>query len=671
MKITLRKTFCLLVFLPNLVFSQFLEQKEFTWPDKFVDYKELPDSLKKNDAVILKEQLTITGNSIYRRVAIKILNQQGLDVFKKIQLPENFDLTGYPNFNKQGRFKDRHIPYISDYSIKYFASRIITPNKKIVDLSSEYNIEKLYWVNNAGIRIDDKAYNFKIDVLEIGDILEYTYSAVVIWDKIQNVIYPNGVYPKLDYNLRIEWMAKRDYTRNPSIYNYTYLKGINYSQNIPIGIILPNIQMTQNVKYNYSRRAYYGNPEELFINNGFQYKWKFDLDTFYNHSNDSYHISIRKFLQKFEENKTDTFNNVFLKQFTDSLNNLIYISIESSYYRNKTSYTPLFPDIFANRELGEINLLKNYDDILTERKVFFYDGIIIDKRLSAVNPKYRTHINLENTILVIPHKNVYRYVIPRYNGLKYILDELPFYYEGTTCALLPCLNCLGNTANNRMIMINTPSSTYYENERVEAAVFKVNTDSLKINAIIKENLKGQFSTILRHFYNKESIDSTINENYFKKCTDKPNAFNIKINPGLGSEIFPVSHSFHCSENLSPNNKITIDLHNWFSFTFKKEEYTEIPSHDFYFDFQYTDVYNFLFEFDKPIEITNANELTKNLSNDYFEVNSNLVKEEGNNYLLNVMVKVKQKALPEKDGAKLLEFVNTLDEINNFKLQLKQ
>ena len=115
MKITLRKIFYFLILLPNLIFSQFLAQKEFVWPDKFVDYKELPDSLKGNDAVILKEQLTISETFLYRRVAIKILTKKGLDAFKRIQLPENYDLTNSPNFNKQGYLKERTAPFIYSY----------------------------------------------------------------------------------------------------------------------------------------------------------------------------------------------------------------------------------------------------------------------------------------------------------------------------------------------------------------------------------------------------------------------------------------------------------------------------------------------------------------------------------------------------------------------------
>jgi hypothetical protein len=379
---------------------------------------------------------------------------------------------------------------------------------------------------------------------------------------------------------------------------------------------------------------------------------------------------VRKFLSNFPENKADTFGVLFLGQMMDTLNNLKYITPEAAYHESAVEYAPSFPDMFYKRELKEDKILKSLEDILAERKIFFYEGIIIDKRLSAVNPNERTHIKLENTILVVPHKNAFKYVIPRYNGVKYVLDEVPFYYEGTTCALLPCYNCEGNTVNNRMVLANTPGSTYNDNTRSEVSVFKINTDSLSATASIRESLRGQFSTILRHFYSKESVDSTIEESYFKKCTEKPRASGVRIEPGTVSEKFPVSNQYHCTENIKIANKEIIDLHNWFSFTFKKEDYQELPTHDFYFDFQYTDVYHFMFELDKPAELINMEELTKNLNNDYFEVSSNLVKKDERNYLLNVSVKVKRNVIQKKDGQKLLDFVSLLNEINNFKIHLK-
>ena len=704
-----KNLFYLLFLFPILLFAQFAEQKNFIWPDQFVNYKPLEDSLKNQDAVILQEYLKITEASIKRRVVIKILNKEGLNHFKKVQLPENFDLTNTPNFNKIGRFKDRINPFIYSYEINYFAARVIKPNKKIVNLPNNYATQQVFWVKNNGEYIFDIVFNFSFKKLEVGDILEYTYEAAVKWNGVQDVIYPNDIYPKLFYDLDIivssiiradkqdtlliynHNISKQNYVTTKEVkngyraisnsYHYDYLQGINYPKNISVGSLLPNISINhgfyapQIIRLNGSRRFYnnYSAPSTYNMSINIPthyYRWLFSLDTVYLPYYDNYHASMSKFLEKFKENKADSFGLMFLSQLTDTLNNLKFVSAESMNHSGDAQYAIPSSEHLVKDRLVEEFILKDYSDLLARKKIFYYDGIIIDKRLSVINPHYRNHSNIEETILVIPIKNSFKYYVPRYKGLKYFPDELPFYYEGTSCALMPCYNCLGNNIHKQLIFITTPSSLFTENIRTEAAVCKVNLDSLTITTTYKEHLGGQFSTLLRHFYNNEEIDSTINESYFKKCIDKPLGYNREIKLFSSSEVFPFTQSYHGNEKINIPVKTKIDLHNWFSFTFKKEDYNKAPSHDFYIDFQYTDAYHFLFQFNKSVEITNLERLTKNINNAYFEVSSSLVKQEENSYLLSVTVKIKQNIIPQKDGDKLIEFVNALDEINNFELQLK-
>ncbi len=644
-----------------------------------------------------------------RRIVIKILNKESLNHFKKVQLPENFDLTNAPNFNRIGRFKDRINPFIYSYEINYFAARIIKPNKKIVDLSNNYTTQKVYWIKNNGERVYDNVYNFSFENLEVGDILEYTYETGVKWNGVQDVIYPNSLYPKLIYDLDIITSSiiradrqdtlliynsninKQNYTTTKQIqngyravgnsYHFDYLPGISYPQHNSAGTLLPNISINhgfytpQVTRLNGSRHFYnnYRAPStyNMTINAPTHYyKWMFSLDTLYFPNYDSYHANMSKFLEKFTENKTDSFGLIFLSQLTDTLNNLKFVSAESMNYSGEAQYAIPSSEHLVKGRLVEEFILKNYSDLLARKNIFYYNGIIIDKRLSCINPHYRNHSNIEQTILVIPVKNSFKYYVPRYKGLKYFPDELPFYYEGTACALMPCYNCFGNNIHKQLIFITTPNSLFTENIRTEAAACRVNLDSLTITNTYKEDLGGQFSTILRHLYNKEEIDSTIAENYFKKCTDKPLGYDKEIKPFSSSEVFPFTQSYHGTEKINIPVKTKIDLHNWFSFTFKKEDYSKVPSHNFYVDFQYTDAYHFLFQFNKSVEITNLEKLTKNINNTYFEVSSILAKQENNSYLLSVTVKVKQNIISQKDGDKLIEFVNALDEINNFELQLK-
>ncbi|HRG38531.1 MAG TPA: hypothetical protein PK289_08370, partial [Bacteroidia bacterium] len=112
------------------------------------------------------------------------------------------------------------------------------------------------------------------------------------------------------------------------------------------------------------------------------------------------------------------------------------------------------------------------------------------------------------------------------------------------------------------------------------------------------------------------------------------------------------------------------LKNWFSFTYNKNIITQKPNADYYVDFKYTDSYNYMFEFNKPIEISNIDAFSKNINNTYFDLSSKLVKQSDASYLLSVIIKVKKDVVPENDGQKLVELANNLEELNGMVLKLK-
>ena len=165
------------------------------------------------------------------------------------------------------------------------------------------------------------------------------------------------------------------------------------------------------------------------------------------------------------------------------------------------------------------------------------------------------------------------------------------------------------------------------------------------------------------------LDSTISPVYCKKCSEKPSASNIKIRTLSRSNIFPFKHSFSVTEDI-PFTTSLIPLKGWYSFIFNSVLFSKKPNFDFYFDFKSSDIYNHLFSFNKPVEILNVSAFTKSIQNNYFELSSNFVKQNESTYLLNVIVKVKQSVLPEKEGQLLVEFTEALDYLNNLSILYK-
>lgn len=670
------------------------QQSEFKWPDNNANFDKIPDSLKNEDAVILKDDISITETSVKRRVAVLILTEEAVQKFSTIQLPENFDLTNNPNFKKIGRFSDRKDPYIYSFKPQYFAARVLSSGKHFQDADVNMNVNKVVWVDYDGQRISDYISGFNIAGLTKGDVLEYTYGAEVNWGGRQDVIYPNSIYPKLNCDIKIvtalgsdlknilmvyeykipEGFSKQSFEHKNgdkiTTYNYSFknLQSVHLPENARVGTELPNISVNHSIGA-YRTGSALSNTANYVIFD--KYKWVVTIDTSGKTKvYDNYHANIRKFISKIAVSEPDSNGTIFLARLMDSLNNLKFMSAEGMNYGETSQYAVTSSELLLKGKLPEEFIFKNYVDFLSEKNIMYFRGVVMDKRYSVVNPEYRNHFSLERRVVVIPDKKTYRFYMPRVKGLKYNPDELPFYYEGTKCVLLPCYDCAYTTQNTQILYLPTPKSTFNENVRSESGSFRVSTDSLKLSANIKENLSGQFSTILRHYYNNDYIDSTITSNYYKKCIDKPMAKSISLKKSSESKVFPFRTTYNCHLSLPLLNKSEINLNNWFSFFVTKNAFSKQPNHDYYIDFQYTDTYNYLFEFDKPVDVLNTEALTKKLSNEYFEIISFLNKQDASKYLFTVSIKCKKDVIPQNAKAMLTEFAAVLDELNNLKLNYK-
>ncbi len=693
----------------SLLFSFFCSQilksqdltfktETYTWPDQVKKFESIPDSFKNEGAVILKDEINLFfySKNISRRTAIKILNIEGLNYFKTVCLPQNFDITRLNNtINKQGRFSKLTIPFLREYKLNYFAARIIR-NNVITEIPVSVKTKKVYWVAKDGEHIYDYEIACSFDQLDIGDIIEYSYSATIngIYDTDQ--FYAHDFFPKLKTKIYVSSFAPAEYKNINTIqfhnidstqftkkstpkdgntiqefnFEFNYLNPIKYSQNCIAGKTLPHISASI-----YSLKKIYFN--ETLQNSKFlyasKYSWYFIPDSliYKDKIYDNYSAGIRKFVSKFPENPTDSFKIEFFNQVVDSINDYKFISSEEMHYSKDAQYTLNSAERLNKRQLVEEFLTDTYSNILFEKNMFYYLANVQDRRLGFHSTQIRAHDEYEIRFIALPVKKSYKFYMPRFNGVKYFPDELPFYCEGTNCALFP-----KNTKASKQIsglqnmkFIKTPLSNYNENVRTENAIIKVNLDSLHARMLIKENLNGQFSTVLRHYYNNESIDSTIQKNYFKKCVEKPNVTNSTIIKGSESKVFPYKTSYNCSIQIKPT-KDSINLKNWFSFLFEKENFKQKITQDYYLDFTFTDNYNFLFEFNKAVTVINYEAFNKSITNDFFEINSKFVKQENNKYLFTISTKAKQYLIPEAKKNLLIEYVEQLNELNNLTLKYR-
>lgn len=725
----------LTVFLSKPVFAQpsFYNDEKYKWADnKPVELPKNIEAYSGYHLVVLNEKtefnyrVTVDGSmlrsnhrhfsfsssdsipdeskigKLSRNLLIKINTAKGLDILKTMSLPESFDYAFDACQFKQGRKARIKIPATKEYKVKMFMARKFSKGRwEEVKLKDRYTQARR--IKPEGDFSEEEITNYELQDLEAGDIIEIYYEAGFMANYGTNIFYFNSAYPKIkceyDFTYRIDKayagynyifpihvadsLTSRTYSQTSDYYTQTrritltYLKAINYPANSFEGKELPHVS----VDFNFTKTVNGSFPDGSA--RVFDYKfirpknfeWLIIGDTV-NHYTKVYNKqfeAIKKFTSTLPPLKNDSTNTVFFKALCDTLNEFRYMTMNHLFYNEPNLYNVSSGDHLLKRRLAGGFVWKIYEDILYDNTIFYYLVNVEDKRYGEHSAIYKAHSAYEANLVAIPNKGSYNYFMPRYNGIKYHLNELPFYYEGVLGALKPqnFQADVKNKENSFFKFIKTHKGTYNENTRTENTTVKISLDSLKTSLLTKESLSGQFSTVLRHLYLGEYIDSTISPFYFKKCTSKPHALNAKIK--LSSKItdYPFRYTFNCTEKIPLVNKTSLDLSNWFSFILSKASIPEAPTHDYYFDFEFSDSYNFLLDFDSAVELKNATAFSKKINNEVAELESEIVKNSESSYLLKVKVLVKQAKVAEDKAALLMDLVSSLDALNNFTLEIEK
>lgn len=612
---------------------------------------------------------------IQKTCVLKINTEKGVQKFTSLRLPESFDKSG-DQLQMPAQFSETSTPFLYDFKIIHFAVRALKKNGAIIDCNNDYATKKIYWVDTDGRHLTDYNYIFKFKNIEVGDVIEYSYEIEFRGGYSFDLFYFNSDIPKQNTELSMLCLPHPlgyDFICNTNVadsnfnqkkiiendkdpiwkftYRYKNLKSIDYPLNSCYGKSLPHLS----IDYRRSSR-------------GRHFEWVFTNTIFQNHKlYNREHASIRKFLSTLPN--LDSVNlETFLLSLNKRLNDLKFSSAESMNYSDEAQYAVSSSEWLAKGRLIEEFMADAYEAIFRESNIPYKVICLEDKRLGELKTQFRSEKKYERYFFAIPSGNNLLYMMQRDKGQKYLLGEIPFYYEGVSAAIIYNHDISAPVDSNYKFM-RTQSSTENENVRTESALCKVNLDSSQINVLIKENLSGQFSTLIRPLYLGESIDSTVNPVYFKKCIAKPNAFAMQVKLISKSDYFPFKYSFNCTEKITLQSKNEIPLKNWFSFTYNKNVIPKKPNSDYFTDFKYTDSYNYMFEFSKPIEIINLNDFLRSIHNSNFDLSSNMIKQTDTSYLLNINVKVKQILLPENEGQLLVQLATELDALNELVIKL--
>ncbi len=177
------------------------------------------NKLANNDAVIISESndIEITGLkaefinfSITKKMKLKILNTKGVKKYSKFILPEEFDPGNILHFPKE-----RNYTYVfSKLKCNYFKGTITNAKgeTKVAKISQSIEPVKMVMVENNYYGNFEK-YNYKIENLEVGDLLCIEYNYFVPYADNFGIlssfrIFFNTDIPKENYQLSLSHETK-------------------------------------------------------------------------------------------------------------------------------------------------------------------------------------------------------------------------------------------------------------------------------------------------------------------------------------------------------------------------------------------------------------------------------------------------------------------------------
>ena len=638
-----------------------------------------------------------TKEKVVRSVKYKINTKKGLEQLKHYKMPESFDHAFDKELFQQGRRARINTPYMREYTIKVFAARKFS-RQRWANVTVKERYETQRWIKPTGEFSDEQIMVFDLGKMEIGDVLEIYYESYFDAQYGSNIFYFTAPYPKLTCEYDFVYRMDR-FTKDPSFilpinidpanvytskvdYDNYYLVttkiqlGTQDANNYPLNSFESAKMPHVFADFTYFRSMIKYEQNKYLFNRTVKpknYNWTVSIDTNSKEQIRTYDkqaSALRKFLGGLPPAGTDSTNVVFAAALCDTLNNFRYITANQLFYNESALYEHYSGDHLLKRRLAGHSAWKLYQDLFKDARLFYYQVNAQDGRLGEHDPKKHIHFGYENSFIALPFKEGFVYLMPRSDGQKYLFNEVPFYYEDILAAYIPMnVQFAKSKADKIFRMIKTRTSTQAQNTRTENAAVKVSLDSLSARLLIKEELSGQFYTILRPMYLNENIDSTIAPHYFKKCIDKPGATAKKTKPVSGSHEFPFKHVFDCSGKISFKDSARLSLKNWFSFTLSKRTISEAPHYDYYFDFAQEDSYSFLLEFSRPTEITNLQTFAHSVNNDFFELESKITAEKENTYKVEARFIVKKKIIPKDQTNLLTELVESLDQLNNFTLEL--
>ena len=653
---------------------------EFKWEQASPPAITVADTFRHEDAVMLldENEINFRSEEVTRHVRIKLLTQKGADKNRTIAVPDSYDpAADYKDANLLA-YPDLHRPKLGFDQLVYFAARIIRPDGTVIPavLSTQTQEEGFYL---AGSERKFFSFFFKITNAEVGDEIECSYSYRLPIDFYNR--YGSGA---LNEFMSVATQAKRDLIKQFSQpYSRIFFHGTLPKQKFKLDMVFntrdlyifayPNngrySDSTTNVSAHFTKMTWErNNLLPCMAEKGARFYTELPYVHFYLHNKDyglkkdmndlnyqkflpyTWHYALLKdiayrpvdfkYLIQAKDDRTVAFNNFFHQQTDTLADTSAYAKLRSIH--NKLTEDFNYQNDFAVRtgedflnervrkymEAGKLREMTRYElyyNMLYRIDYNFFKVNLHDKRIEKIDyENFFPQISL-NGYFCLVQGEIPVYFSPKHHRFGHYLNELPFYLEDTPNILIP-QNLDPEEYYKSHLQVNymhvtSPQSLETSNIRNSNMLVAIAADSGKASFDGKVELFGQFSTMMRGFYQYGYVDSSVSNKYHMRIFDIPGVSKSQCRMVSHSPDFPFKTGFRISYSSNKlvekhGSDYVVNLSDWFrhitidDFSARNRQLTFFP------DFTHKDTYRYSIRFDRPVQITNAEELATDISNSF-------------------------------------------------------
>lgn len=262
-----------------------------------------------------------------------------------------------------------------------------------------------------------------------------------------------------------------------------------------------------------------------------------------------------------------------------------------------------------------------YQGILNRLKADYYKVSLSDKRVGTIHPDICLPVIGDNQLFAVQDGRNTHYVYPKKDRFGYALNELPFYLQHATGLHISQMAEDYRNAKN-IVFKSTPQNKTSDNYRYNHVLAKVDLDTRLVHFEADVNLSGQYSTMMRGFYQYEAVDSSVNERYAHHIANLNENAKVHQQKTDYESFYPFKAKILCNYTVPDlvtvvsDTSIELNLHKWIHHIFHDDFEAENRDLPYYPDFLGRDTYTYQIEFEQPISIKAFKDLPLILENGF-------------------------------------------------------